>query len=448
MSLNRIHSSALPTQDAVLRAIFSQITAEVRKTGRVLSDDDGSFYISDRFTWKGCQKKFFDAYYAICVRKQITPIPADDKIQTALKVPYADIDTVNLLYNCVYERISQFKECLLEPFKDYPENPSVTDMRMMMKSVSDDKDLYEFLSMSVLICEELKNYVLKLDELVRYYNMRVDAYADALKGKRNENDIKIQVKLAKSKIQEILSPYIGKLKRIGVISNSWQYSFRRLPLTKEKLLSLKSYSTESTIQTYWDNDELPLKSVLEAARKRREEERARAEKERAEREKARKKKERKDKVRSFFRSIKWGISDFFANIGEGIGRAWRKFDYAIEDIGEFFYYDRARNTRFMIKALGWVVIALCVGYVVLTWATKGFWSALGIAFLCFMGVGIYAYLEGIILFLAKLLFDIPQYILRVIFYHGWTLVLILILIGTAILIWHLDIPWNKLIRDY
>lgn len=436
MSLSRINSSALPTQDAVLRAIFSQITAEVRKTGRVLPDDEGSFYVSDRFTWKGCQKKFFDAYYAICVRKQITPIPADSKIETALKVPYAGIDTINLLYNSIFERISQFRERLLEPFIDYPDNPSTADMRLMMKTVSDDKDLYGFLSMAVLICEELKKYVLQLDDLVRYYNMRVDAFADALKGKQEESAIIVHAKTAKSRIQEILSPYIAKLKRIGVISNTWQYSFHRLPLTEDKLRLLKLYSKDISIETYWNNDRLPLKSIFEAERKRKEAERAKAEKERAEREKARKNKERKDKVRSFFISIKWGISDFFENIGYGIGKVWRGFNNVIEDIGEFFYYDRDRNTRFLIKALGWCVIFLCIAYIIVAWATKGFWSALGIGFLCFMGIGIYSYLEVIIQAILKIVFDIPQYILRIIFYRGWTFLLFLALLGVYLIFRH------------
>lgn len=436
MSLSRINSSALPTQDAVLRAIFSQITAEVRKTGRVLPDDEGSFYVSDRFTWKGSQKKFFDAYYAICVRKQITPIPADSKIQSALKVPYADIDTVNLLYNSVFERISQFKERLLEPFKDYPDNPSITDLRSMIKTVSDDKDLYGFINASIIICEELKNYVLQLDELVRYYNMRVEAYAEAFIGKKTESVIIVKSKDVKNKIQEILTPYIAKLKRLGVISNIWQYSFHRLPLTKEKLLSLKSYSSESIIQTYWNNDKLPLKSVFEAERKRKEEERIKAEKERAEREKTRKKKERKDKVRSFFISIKRGISNFFGNIGDGIRKAWHGYDSVIEDIGDFFYYDRDRNTRFLTKALGWCVIILCVAYIIVAWATKGFWSALGVGFLCFMGLGIYSYLEVIIQAIVKIVFDIPQYILRIIFYRGWTFLLFLVLLGGYLIFNH------------
>ena len=436
MSLSRINSSALPTQDAVLRAIFSQITAEVRKTGRVLPDDEGSFYVSDRFTWKGSQKKFFDAYYAICVRKQITPIPADSKIETALKVPYAGIDTVNLLYNSVFERISQFKERLLEPFKDYPDIPSITDLRSMIKTVSDDKDLYGFINASIIICEELKNYVLQLDELVRYYNMRVEAYAEAFIGKKTESVIIVKSKDVKNKIQEILTPSIAKLKRLGVISNIWQYSFHRLPLTKEKLLSLKSYSSESIIQTYWNNDKLPLKSVFEAERKRKEEERIKAEKERAEREKTRKKKERKDKVRSFFISIKRGISNFFGNVGDGIRKAWHGYDSVIEDIGDFFYYDRDRNTRFLTKALGWCVIILCVAYIIVAWATKGFWSALGVGFLCFMGLGIYSYLEVIIQAIVKIVFDIPQYILRIIFYRGWTFLLFLVLLGGYLIFNH------------
>lgn len=416
-------------KDSVLRAIFSQITAEVRKTGRVLADDDGSFYVSDRFSWKRCQKQFLDAYYAICVRKQITPIPPNSRIESALKVPYASDGTIKMLYDCVFERIRQFHDRLLEPFSKYPVKPSVTEIRLMRIAVSDDKDLYGFLDMAIIIIDELERYTKKLDNLVLYYDKRVKAFVDALNASDTEVSITTQANYSKRQILTILNPYIDKLKKLGVISKTWQYSFRKLPLTDEK----KRYLIVSTMNTsapvYWENDDLPLKSKFEEEKRKK----AIAEKEKAKR---LKKEKRKDNIRHFFRSIKWGISDFFAAIGEGIGKGWRGFDSVIEDIGDLFYYDRERNTRFLIKALGWIVVAACVLLVIYKWIDKGFWNALGAGFLCFMAVGLYSYVEGLVYFVAKLAFDIPQYILRVIFYRGWTLILFLILLAGYLIIRH------------
>ena len=100
--LESIESTALPREDAVLRAIFSQITAEIRKKGLVLNEEDGSFYVSKRFSWKSTVKEFFDAYHKICVRKQVHPIYQESKLTTALKVPYASIDTINLFHGGVF----------------------------------------------------------------------------------------------------------------------------------------------------------------------------------------------------------------------------------------------------------------------------------------------------------------------------------------------------------
>lgn len=91
-----IESTALPHDDSILRAIFSQITAEIRKKGVVLNEEDGSFYVSRRFGWKKSTiKEFFDAYHKICERKQVPPISQEGKLTSALKVPFASIDTIN-----------------------------------------------------------------------------------------------------------------------------------------------------------------------------------------------------------------------------------------------------------------------------------------------------------------------------------------------------------------
>ena len=90
-----IESTALPHEDSILRAIFAQITAEIRKKGVVLNEEDGSFYVSRRFGWKSTIKEFFDAYHKICERKQVPPIYQEGILTSALKVPFASIDTIN-----------------------------------------------------------------------------------------------------------------------------------------------------------------------------------------------------------------------------------------------------------------------------------------------------------------------------------------------------------------
>jgi len=59
-----IDSTALPREDVVLRAIFSQITAEICKIGLVLNEEDDSFG-SKRFSWRSTVNGFFDTYHKI-----------------------------------------------------------------------------------------------------------------------------------------------------------------------------------------------------------------------------------------------------------------------------------------------------------------------------------------------------------------------------------------------
>ena len=151
--IDQIESTALPREDAVLRAIFSQITAEIRKKGLVLNEEDGSFYCSKRFSWKTTVKEFFDAYHKICERKQVQPIYQESKLTTALKVPYASIDTVNLFHGGAVKRLMQFKYSRIPPFSKLPDNPSKDDLVGIRKQAAGDKDICRFLDLVLVIDE-------------------------------------------------------------------------------------------------------------------------------------------------------------------------------------------------------------------------------------------------------------------------------------------------------
>ena len=273
-----IESTALPRQDTVLRAIFSQITAEIRKKGLVLNEEDGSFYCSKKFNWKSTVKDFFDAYHKICERKQVHPIYQESKLTTALKVPYASIDTINLFHGGAVKRLMQFKERRVPPFSKLPNNPSKDDLVCIRKQAASDKDICRFIDMVLVIDEELREYVSQLDQLAAAYKLRISAYSIAAGGTGKDAEAKKKYVNSKHTIEKILAPYISKPKRIGAIPSSWQYSFKSLPLTDEG----KGYLAKlPDSMFYWDNDILPLKSLIEAEMRKRNKEREKAEKEAA-----------------------------------------------------------------------------------------------------------------------------------------------------------------------
>ena len=291
--LKSIESTALPREDAVLRAIFSQITAEIRKKGLVLNEEDGSFYCSKRFSWKTTVKEFFDAYHKICERKQVHPIYQESKLTTVLKVPYASIDTINLFHGGVVKRLMQFKESRVPPFSKLPNNPSTDDLTAIRKQSSGDKDICRFIDLVLVIDEELREYISQLDQLAAAYMLRVSAYSMAVRGAGKEEAIKKKYDDSKRTIERILAPYTSKLKRIGAIPSSWQYSFKSLPLTDEGKGHLAIMAKLPGSMSYWDNDILPLKSLIEADVKKRNKECEKAEKEAAKRRKREERERRK-----------------------------------------------------------------------------------------------------------------------------------------------------------
>ena len=421
MICNRIESSALPREDAVLRAIFSQITAEIRKKGLVLNEEDGSFYVSKRFSWKSTVKEFFDAYHKICERKQVHPIYQESKLTTALKVPYASIDTINLFHEGAIKRLMQFKDQRVPPFSKLPNNPSTADLVAIKKQASNDKDICRFIELVLVIDEELREYVSQLDKLAAAYMLRISAYSMAIRGTGEEDAIKKKYNDSKRTIERILAPYIIKLKRIGAIPSSWQYSFKSLPLTDEGKGYLAIMAKLPGSMSYWDNDILPLKSLIEADEKKRKKERERTEKEAAKRRK-REERERRKKARKTSRP----------SHGFELSRPslWYRFDKGVAGIGNWFGYKMHEVSDWMMQAWIWFLAAYVIIVLIAVWVNEGFFTALLSGIVIFFIIGVLAsileFIVALITLIVKFITCIPFFILRCIFYRGWTLVLSLL----------------------
>ena len=176
-----LHSIALSHHSDRLRAIFAPITAEIRKGGRLLADDEGSFYQSVSFKWSFYLKDFFDSYHSICDRKQVEPIYLDPKLKSALKVPFADIVTLRLLQDTVVKRFLQFRERRIYPFSKIPEYPSPQDINNALRLAGEDKDIRAFLSLCSSLPADLAEYIRRLEKLSGAYEQRINAYVEAIK---------------------------------------------------------------------------------------------------------------------------------------------------------------------------------------------------------------------------------------------------------------------------
>lgn len=420
-----IESTALPREDSVLRAIFSQITAEIRKKGLVLNEEDGSFYCSKRFSWKSTIKEFFDAYHKICERKQVAPIYQESKLTTALKVPYASIETINLFHGGVAKRLMQFKERRVPPFSKLPDNPSTDDLISIKKQTASDKDICRFIDMVLIIDAELREYVSQLDQLAAAYMLRISAYSMAIRGAGKEDSIRKKYDDSKRTIERILSPYISKLKRIGAIPASWQYSFKALPLTDIGKGYLAAMAKLSGSMSYWDNDILPLKSLIEADYKKRRKELDKAEKEAAKR-REHEERERIEKVRKASRHSSRGLELSRPSL-------WHRFDKWVTGIGDWFAYKMDDITDWMMHAWIWFLAAYVIIGVIVVWVTEGFFSALLAVILLLALLGILsAVVETIVAIIAlvvKYITYVPLFILRCVFYRGWTFLLTMLAIA-------------------
>lgn len=416
-----IESTTLPHEDSILRAIFSQITAEIRKKGLVLNEEDGSFYCSKRFSWKSTVTEFFDAYHKICERKQVHPIFQESKLTTALKVPYASIDTINLLHGGAIKRLMQFKEQRVPPFSKLPNNPSKDDLAAIRKQATSDKDICRFIDLVLVIDEELREYVSQLDKLAAAYILRISAYSMAVRGAGKEETIKKKYGDSKRNIERILAPYISKLKRIGAIPSSWQYSFKALPLTDEGKGYLAIMAKLPGSMSYWDNDVLPLKSHIEADVKRRNKEREKAEKEAAKRRK-REERERRKKARKASRP----------SHGFELSRPslYYRFDKWVSGIGDWFGYKMHDISEWMMQAWIWFLAAYVIIGLIVVWVNEGFFAALlgGIVIFFIIGVlaSILEFIVALITLIVKYITYVPFFILRCIFYRAWTFLLFLL----------------------
>lgn len=421
MICNRIESSALPREDAVLRAIFSQITAEIRKKGLVLNEEDGSFYVSKRFSWKSTVKEFFDAYHKICERKQVHPIYQESKLTTALKVPYASIDTINLFHEGAIKRLMQFKDQRVPPFSKLPNNPSTADLVAIKKQASNDKDICRFIELVLVIDEELREYVSQLDKLAAAYMLRISAYSMAIRGTGEEDAIKKKYNDSKRTIERILAPYVSKLKRIGAIQSSWQYSFKSLPLTDEGKGYLAIMAKLPGSMSYWDNDILPLKSLIEADVKKRNKEREKAEKEDVKRRKREERKRRKKAGKVHRPSRGFELSR---------PPLWYRFDKWVSGVGDWFRDKMDDVSNWMMQAWIWFLAAYVIIVLIAVWVNEGFFTALlgGIVIFFIIGVlaSIIEFIFALITLIVKFITCLPFFILRCIFYRGWTLVLSLL----------------------
>lgn len=451
----------------MLRAIFSQITAEVRKKGIVPGDEEGSFYVSDRFSWKTSVRAFFDAYHKICERKQVSPLYQESKLGSALKVPYASIETVNLFRDGVARRLFQFRDLRIPPFSKLSANPSGEELRRM-RETSDDEDVRRFLEMVLLVDGELRRYVSRLDDLAAAYQMRLEAFTEAFSGAENEDVVRRKYQESRQRIDAVLTPYIGKLKKAGMIAPSWEYAYKMLPLTEEgrRYLSIMTFSPAPA--EYWAKDVLPLKSVREADRKRREEERAAAERKRREEERAAAERKRREEERAAAerkrreeeraaaerkrreeeraaaerkrREAKpaaparsFGGRKRLWSVGLSRPSLWWRFDKGVAKIGRWFYYNMNDISDWPMYA--WYILAGLTPLIILisAWVNSGFILAL-VLFL--IGAALFEFLLGIVVIVGagiKLLFKLPLLILRLLFYNGLTFILSLAAAGLGIL---------------
>lgn len=439
----------------MLRAIFSQITAEVRKKGIVPGDEEGSFYVSDRFSWKTSVRAFFDAYHKICERKQVSPLYQESKLGSALKVPYASIETVNLFRDGVARRLFQFRDLRIPPFSKLSANPSGEELRRM-REASDDEDVRRFLEMVLLVDGELRRYVSRLDDLAAAYQMRLETFAEAFSGAENEDVVRRKYQESRQRIDAVLTPYIGKLKKAGMIAPSWEYAYKMLPLTEEgrRYLSIMTFSPAPA--EYWAKDVLPLKSVREADRKRQEEERAAAERKRSEEERAAAERKRREEERAAAdrkrreeeraaaerkrREAKpaaparpFGGRKRLWSVGLSRPSLWWRFDKGVAKVGRWFYYKMDDISDWPMYA--WYILAGLTPLIILisAWVNSGFILAL-VLFL--IGAALFEFLLGIAVIVGagiKLLFKLPLLILRLLFYNGLTFILSLAAAGLGIL---------------
>ena len=426
-----LHSIALSHHSDRLRAIFAPITAEIRKGGRLLADDEGSFYQSVSFKWSFYLKDFFDSYHSICDRKQVEPIYLDPKLKSALKVPFADIGTLRLLQDTVVKRFLQFRERRIYPFSIIPEYPSPQDINNALRLAGEDKDIRAFLSWCSSLPADLAEYIRRLEKLSGAYEQRINAYVEAIKIEGSDGKAKAKLNESKQKIREILDPYIRHLKAIGVIPKSWTYSFKGIPLVEAERIGKESglgvsKSDIDHITRHWESDTLPPRKevyISAEAKKASEAEMLEVEVRPTPKPSVKpapkpipkpKPVERKKpvKTRRYRKSL------------------WRRFDEWVRSIGDAIAYKMDDISDWMMTAWVFFFIAYVVIGIIVVWVNEGFFSAALAVFVILFLVGLLGGLietiAGIIALVVKYITYVPLFILRCIFYRGWSLLMTII----------------------
>lgn len=438
-----LNSPALSLHCDRLRAIFAPITAEIRKGGRVLTDDEGSFYQSDSFRWKFYLKDFLDSYHAICNRKQVDPIYLDPKLKAALKVPFADIGTLRLLQDSVVKRLLQFRERRVSPFSGLPAYPTSADISTARNSYRDDKDIYNFLGWCYSLPNDLSAYVRSLEKLSGAYEQRINAYIEALKPGGSDEKAKAKLNESKQKTREILDPYIRHLKSIGAIPKSWTYSFKGIPLTEAERIGKESRlgvskSNLDYITKHWESDTLPSPAKVELsaeAKNRYMSELFAAAKKASDREimevEERAKPEPKSTPKPVFKPTPKPVEKKTKiKVRHYRKPLWTRFDDWVRRIGDWFAYKMDDISDWMMTAWVFFFIAYVLIGIIAVWVNEGFFSAVLAVFVILFVVGLLGGLietiAGLIALIVKYVTYVPLFILRCIFYRGWTLLLILL----------------------
>lgn len=436
-SIGKLESKALTTEKDALYAVFAQINAEVRKQGKALSDDDGSFYVSRCFKWKTSINGFFDAYHRICDRKQVEPIYQESALTTSRKVPFAELSTVNLLYGGVLKRLRQFRDKRIPPFNTLSECPTLPELRRLRDRTISDKDIHDYLAMIILIIEELTEYVRQLDQLTTAYRQRLEAFVEALDKTKSDTNAKNKYDASIITINKILGPYIKRLKENHALPSIWSYSFANLPLTKDGERYLNIHAMSAKAADYWARDVLPTQRVrdiekqeLERIRKKAEEELARKRRrEKIERLKERifgswkrwrKKRKRRTSISVY--ELKWEIRSL-----------WNRFDWWIEGIGDWLQDNADRVSEWSLRLTIWAGIAFCALTVILAWLNDGFLTALVAAVIMLALYKIILGLSATVGIAVKYAVFILLFLFRFIFYNGTVfLISIVSIAGLAI----------------
>lgn len=390
----------------------------------MLADDEGSFYQSVSFKWSFYLKDFFDSYHSICDRKQVEPIYLDPKLKSALKVPFADIVTLRLLQDTIVKRFLQFRERRIYPFSIIPEYPSPQDINNALRLAGEDKDIRAFLSWCSSLPADLAEYIRRLEKLSGAYEQRINAYVEAIKIEGSDGEAKAKLNESKQKIREILDPYIRHLKAIGVIPKSWTYSFKGIPLVEAERIGKESglgvsKSDIDHITRHWESDTLPPRKEVYIST------------------------EEKNRYMAWlFAEVKKASEAGMLEVEvrptpkpsvktrRYRKSLWRRFNEWVRSIGDAIAYKMDDISDWMMTAWVFFFIAYVVIGVIVVWVNEGFFSAalavLVILFLVGLLGGLIETIAGIIALVVKYITYVPLFILRCIFYRGWSLLMTII----------------------